>query len=59
MDDWDKGNKVDTGRLYALARLLPLIFKTKDYEAAISEKEEKISVEEILKKALSEAFGES
>ena len=59
MDDWDKGEKVDPGRLYALARLLPLILKVKDYESIAAEKEEKFSVEEVLKKALSEAFGES
>jgi len=58
MDDWDKGEKVDPGRLYALARLLPLILKVKDYETGIAEKEEKVNVEDVLKKALSEAFGE-
>jgi len=58
MDDWDKGEKVDQGRLYALARLLPMILKVKDYEANISEKEEKVNLDEVLKKALSETLGE-
>ena len=59
MNDWDKGEKVDQGRLYALARLLPMILKVKDYETVMAEKEEKFNIEEVLKKALSEAFGES
>lgn len=59
MDDWDKGEKVDPGRLYALARILPLIMKAKDFETAIAEKKEQVNIEEVLKKALSEAFGES
>jgi uncharacterized protein YjcR len=58
MDDWDKGEKVDQGRLYALARLLPMILKVKDYEANLSEKEEKVNIDEVLKKALSETLGE-
>jgi len=58
MDDWDKGEKVDQGRLYALARLLPMILKVKDYEANLSEKEEKVNLDEVLKKALSETLGE-
>jgi hypothetical protein len=31
-EDWDAGEKVDSGRLYTLTRLLPLITKVKDYE---------------------------
>lgn len=60
MDDWDKGQRVDPGRLYALARILPLILRVKDYESAIQEgKKEEVNIEEIIKKALSEALGES
>lgn len=33
------GNKVDTGRLYAMTRLLPLITKVKDYEDVRKQKE--------------------
>lgn len=58
MDDWDRGDKVDPGRLYALAKLLPMILKVKDYEAVAAEKDEKVNIEDVLKKALSEAMGE-
>lgn len=60
MDDWDRGEKVDTGRLYALARILPLILKTKEYEQSLQAgKKEELNIEEVIKKALSEALGES
>lgn len=60
MDDWDKGEKVDTGRLYALARILPLILKTRDFELSLQQnRKEEINIEDIIKKALSEALGES
>jgi hypothetical protein len=59
MDDWDKGEKVDTGRLYALTRLLPLIMKTKEFELTAEAKKEEINIEETIKKALAEALGES
>lgn len=39
--DIDLGEKVDAGRLYALARILPLITKVKDYEDVITKAEEK------------------
>lgn len=60
MDDWDKGEKVDTGRLYALGRILPLILKTRDFEQSLQAgKKEELNIEEVIKKALSEALGES
>lgn len=59
MDDWEKGEKVDPGRLYALARILPLIIRVKDFESATLEKKEKINIDDLLKKALSEALGDS
>lgn len=59
MDDWDKGERVDPGRLYAFTRLLPLIFKTKDFETKLSERKEEINIEELIKKSLAEAFGET
>jgi len=31
-DDLESGEKVDTGRLYAFTRILPMIMKVKDYE---------------------------
>ena len=39
--DIDIGEKVDAGRLYALARILPLITKVKDYEDVITKAEGK------------------
>lgn len=39
--DIDLGEKVDPGRLYALARILPLITKVKDYEDVVSKADEK------------------
>lgn len=39
--DIDLGEKVDAGRLYALARILPLITKVKDYEDIVTKVEEK------------------
>jgi uncharacterized protein YjcR len=39
--DIDRQEKVDPGRLYALARILPLITKVKDYEDVITKSEEK------------------
>jgi len=61
MDDWDQGKDVSPGKLYALTRLLPLVVKVKDYETFASEKEEKekINLEDLLKKALAEAFGDT
>lgn len=41
MADMDSGEKVDTGRLYTLGRLLPQLLKVKDYEEAIKTKEPK------------------
>lgn len=34
--DLDAGQKVDSGRMYTLARILPLITKVKDYEDAVT-----------------------
>ena len=31
-EDWDAGEQVDSGRLYTLTRMLPLITKVKSYE---------------------------
>lgn len=60
MSDWEKGEKVDAGRLYALTRLLPLILKTRDFELSLEQgKKEEVNIEEIIKKALSSALGES
>lgn len=59
MDDWERGEKVDTGRLYALTRILPIILKTRDFEISLQEgKKDEVNVEEVIKKALAEALGE-
>lgn len=39
--DLDTGQKVDQGRLYALARILPLITKVKEYEDFVAQKDDK------------------
>jgi DNA-binding transcriptional regulator YiaG len=60
MEDWEKGEKVDPGRLYALTRLIPLVIKTKDFESALeSAKKDEINIEEVIKQALSSALGET
>lgn len=41
--DLASGEKVDQGRLYALAKILPLIIKVKEYEDFVAKKEEKFS----------------
>lgn len=38
-DDIDTGEKVDTGRMYALCRILPMFVKVKDYEDVVAKKE--------------------
>lgn len=59
INDWEKGEKVDTGRLYALARIIPLVMKAKDFESTLeSAKEKNINTEEIIKQAISSALGE-
>lgn len=40
-DDLDKGEKVDTGRMYAFIRMLPMILKVKEYEDISAKKDEK------------------
>ena len=39
-EDIDAGEKVDTGRMYAFCRILPMFIKVKDYEDVISRKQE-------------------
>ena len=41
IDDLDKNEKVDSGRLYTFARLLPLITKMKEYEDIIVKSDDK------------------
>lgn len=38
-DDLDNGEKVDTGRMYAFTRMLPMILKVKEYEDISAKKE--------------------
>ena len=37
--DMDSGEKVDTGRLYTLGRLIPMLTKTKEYEETVKGRE--------------------
>ena len=39
-EDMDSGEKVDTGRMYAFCRILPMIGKVKDYEDVVAKKKE-------------------
>ncbi|MBR6126473.1 hypothetical protein IKQ21_02195 [bacterium] len=39
--DIDTGEKVDTGRMYALCRMLPMFVKVKDYEDVASKRDKK------------------
>ncbi len=39
--DMDAGLPVDAGRLYTLTRLIPLLMKTKDYEAVVQAEQAK------------------
>ena len=38
--DIDAGEKIDTGRMYALCRILPMFVKVKDYEDVVAKKED-------------------
>jgi len=38
-EDMEAGEKVETGRLYTLTRLLPMLVKVKDYEDVAAKKE--------------------
>lgn len=60
-NDMDTGKKIDPGRMYAFTRLLPLIYRVKEYEDVVNKAEDKenIDIKSILKEALGEAFGES
>ena len=39
-EDIDLGEKIDTGRMYAFCRILPMIWKVKDYEDVVAKKKE-------------------
>ena len=39
-EDMDSGEKVDTGRMYAFCRILPMIGKVKDYEDVVAKKKD-------------------
>ena len=41
VSDIDAGEKVDTGRMHALCRMLPMFVKVKDYEDVASKKDKK------------------
>jgi len=55
-NDLAHGKKVDSGRLYALGKLLPMITKIKDYEDVVRQHEEKEP--EDLKDIIRQALGE-
>lgn len=38
--DIDAGENIDTGRMYAFCRILPMIHKVKDYEDVVAKKKE-------------------
>ncbi|MDD3466012.1 MAG: hypothetical protein PHE67_02595 [Campylobacterales bacterium] len=54
-DDIDNGNKPDQGRLFTLAKIIPLITKAKDYEKAVQDaqkapEDERLNDEELMMK---------
>lgn len=59
-DDIDAGEKVETGRLYTLTRLLPMLVKVKDYEDVATRKEKEKPTgltEDVIKLIESEVLG--
>jgi len=59
-EDMEAGEKVETGRLYTLTRLLPMLVKVKDYEDVATKKEaDKPSglTEDVIKLIESEVLG--
>lgn len=61
MNDLDSGVDVDTGRFYALVRVLPMISKIKQYEDTLSKKLEKQAAksipEDVIKLIEKQIFG--
>jgi len=59
-EDMETGERIDPGRMYAFTRLLPMIVKVKDYEEAVRDsKKDDLNIEDVIKKALSEALGDA
>ena len=56
-EDMANGKKVDSGRLYALGKLLPMITKIKDYEDVVRRHEEDKQPED-LREIISQALGD-
>lgn len=60
-EDWESGKQVDSGRLYTLTRMLPMITKVKDYEDVRVSKEKDLSekglTEDLVKNIEKEILG--
>jgi hypothetical protein len=57
-DSMQKGERIDPGRMYAFTRLLPMIYKVKEYEDVVSaHKEEDVDIKELIRQAIGEAIG--
>ncbi len=57
-NDLASGKKVDSGRLYALGKLLPMITKIKDYEDVVRQHAEEDKGPEDLRDVIRQALGE-
>lgn len=60
-EDMQNGQKVDPGRMYAFTRLLPLIYRVKEYEDVVSteksEQSDTQDIKDIISHVLSEELG--
>ena len=54
VEDMDAGEKVDTGRIYAFCRLLPMFVKVKDYEDIADKRKEKFSPKGLTKEVIAQ-----
>lgn len=60
-EDMDNGERIDPGRMYAFTRLLPLIYRVKEYEDVVSsektEQQDTQDIKDIIRHVLSEELG--
>ena len=54
VEDMDAGEKVDTGRIYAFCRILPMFGKVKDYEDIASKAKEKFNPKGLTKEVIAQ-----
>ena len=54
VEDMDAGEKVDTGRIYAFCRILPMFCKVKDYEDVAIKAKEKFNPKGLTKEVIAQ-----